>query len=361
MTYLADKDIRARLVDINFECRLGDYPFQPDRQIGPASVDIRIDTKFWKVKRAPGKWWRLGPFNRFGADNIIDLRHHDIHEAQPALHWQQVDLAVGETLILQPGESVMARTYEIFSMPVGLAGKFAARVSYSRLGLLIHCGNDFINPGWRGQHPLQLVNLSGLPIRIAPLFPVAQLTFVQLTQDSDQRYGPGERYWHDDGGPSKWWRDELVRELVDRHGQDNLPRAVSNQLNQAIRDELFTDDQLLRLVSFRDSLAPSRFTTGVDLLTEFARREGRSHKLRRFSRTTMAAVSGLLWTTAIASLFAQPYGWLHVVFFVLSVLSSPFAITAAWRGPLDRPFLTSDSERYQRELRTRNSTRRDDE
>lgn len=361
MAYLADKDIRERLDDISFECRLADYPFQPDRQIGPASVDIRIDTKFWKVKRAPRKWWLPRPLKRFGANDIIDLRHHDIHEAQPALHWQQLDLAVGETLILQPGESIMARTYEVFSMPAGLAGKFAARVSYSRLGLLIHCGNDFINPGWRGQHPLQLVNLSGLPIRIAPLFPVAQLTFVQLTQDSDQVYGPGERYWHDDGGPSKWWRDEIVRELVDRHGQDNLPRAVSDQLNQAIRDELFTDEQLLRLVSFRDSLAPSRFTTGADLLTAFARREQSLHRRRRFLRTTIVAVSGLLWTTAAASLFAQPYGWLHVVSFALALLSSPFMIAAVWRGPLDRPFLTSDSERYQREIRAGVSARQDDD
>ncbi len=351
--YLADIDIRQRLGDIDFEGRLADFPFDPEKQIGAASVDIRVDTKFWVTKTPSRTWWRSSRSpKKYRERDIVDLRHHDIHEAQPFLHWQQRDLAVGETIVLQPGESVMGRTYETFSMPEGLAGKFAARVSYSRLGLLIHCGNDFINPGWRGQHPLQLVNLSGLPIRIAPLFPVAQLSFVQLSQPSRKIYGPGDRYWHDDGGPSKWWRDELVRELVARHGQDNLPRAVSDQLNEAIRAESFTDDQLSRLIDFRDSLNPSRFTTAEDLLDAFARVEKRTARRRAFIRGLVLAAAALLWGTVAASAFVLPYGWLHLVVLALALAVTPVAI-ALWPGSDWRPFLPPDAAEVRRALRGR--------
>ncbi|WP_412769037.1 MULTISPECIES: dCTP deaminase [Micromonospora] len=323
--YLADVDIRAHLDDINFECRLPEHPFSPDVQIGPASVDIRIDTVFWEAKRKnPRRWRSSRSGRRWRAEDVVDLRRHDVYEAQPTLHWRQRRLAPGETLVVNPGESIMARTYEEFSMPKGMAGKLAARVSYSRLGLLVHCGNDFMNPGWRGHHPLQLVNLSGLPIRIAPLFPVAQLSFVRLTQLSEQVYGEGERYMHDDGGPSKWWRDSLVRDVVSAYGQDNLPRSVSDRINGVIANGAFSDEQLVRMLAFRESVTVSRFTSGSDFISEFAERELARKRRRQKWRVIKLGAPPLLFGATLGSLFERPYDWLHLGLAVATLVS--FAI-----------------------------------
>ncbi|MFC3495940.1 dCTP deaminase [Glycomyces rhizosphaerae] len=345
--YLADVDIRAHLNEINFSCRLPQHPFNPDLQIGPASVDIRIDTVFWVPKRKPPRRWsRTSSEKRWRSADIVDLRRQDVYETQPTLHWRQRRLAPGDTIVINPGESIMARTYEEFSMPEGMAGKLSARVSYSRLGLLVHCGNDFMNPGWRGHHPLQLVNLSGLPIRIAPLFPVAQLCFVTLTQPSSRIYGEGERYMHDDGGPSKWWRDALVQEVVDAYGQDNLPRSVSDYINQAIADGLFSDEQLIRLLEFRESVAVSRFTSGSDFLGEFAEKERNARKRRQVWRGIKLGSLPILLGASLGLLSVQPYGWLHFGFILATVLSLLFASHEIFAQQSEDFFLPQDWRAY---------------
>ena len=315
--YLSDVDIRTRLTEINFECRYTEHPFNAQEQIGPASVDLRVDNVFWMPKRSQVGLPRSAR-RRLRASDVVDLRGHDVYEAQPKLHWERKVLNPGETILLKPGEGIMARTYEQFTVPPGLAGKLSARVSYARLGLLIHCGSDFLNPGFRGRQPLQLVNLSGLPIRLAPFFPVAQLSFVQLTSPSEQLYGEGDRYWHDDGGPSKWWQDGVVKRIIGAYGQDNLPRPVSDGVNAVIREGAFTDDQLVRLLDYRGSTQVAGLTSGDDFIDGFAQAE--SSRARRFSAWTSIGIAAtpVLASAFVGSLFT-PWSTLHWALFGLLV------------------------------------------
>lgn len=305
--YLSDNDIRMYLDLFRFECRLEKHPFLPESQIGPASVDLRIDTVFWQVNKKTRRWGGLTLGLQGRRPETIDLRQQDIYEAQPALHWRRKDLAPGDTFVLRPGESIMGRTYEMFSIPPGMAGKLSSRVSYSRMGLLIHCGNDFMNPGWRGHQPLQLVNLSGLPIRIGPLFPVAQVSFVPLTSLSAKIYQNTDSYMNDDGGPSKWWRDTAVKRLIEDHGQDNLPRPVSDVINRYIRFGLFSDFQLQRLITFRDSARVDSYTDGHVFLEKFAFLEQQERTRRRFQKYAVTVIFPLLAVPIGNTIWESPY------------------------------------------------------
>lgn len=184
-----------------------------------------------------------------------------------------------------------------------------------------HCGNDFMNPGWRGHQPLQLVNMSGLPIRIAPLFPVAQLSFVRLTQLSDGVYKEGERYMNDDGGPSKWWRDALVRNVVNAYGQDNLPRSVSDRINGVIAAGAFSDEQLVRLLDFRESAVVARFTDGTQFISEFAEKELSSKRRSQVQRALKLGSSPILIGAFLGSLFVFPLTLLHLAIAIAMVAS----------------------------------------
>lgn len=111
---------------------------------------------------------------------------------------------------------LLGRTYDSFTIPPTLAGKLEGRSSFARMGLATHCSADFINPGYRGKMPLQLVNFGRTTIRLVPFVPICQLIFIQVSSHPERLYGERElssKYMDDDGGPSYWWRDKRVKEL----------------------------------------------------------------------------------------------------------------------------------------------------
>ncbi|MEV6449163.1 hypothetical protein [Amycolatopsis sp. NPDC051716] len=318
--YLADKGIIRNLEKINFECRIGDQPFRPEVQIRSCSVDLRLDTVFWRVRK------KVGRTRRLQKRNIVDLRNHTLHEAAPRYHWERLVLQPGETYVLWPGDSLMGRTYECYSIPVGFAGKLSGRNSYSRMGLSVHCGGDFMNPGWRGHQPLQLVNFSKLPIRVTPLLPVVQLSFVKLTEYSDRVYGgPEDKYMLDDGGPSYWWRDEIVKELAQSYGEDNVPDSVRRRLNLAIRSEAFTPDQLYRFKNYFDRRALYEISSADDLLVNFSAEEEKRQNMRTWIRRITCGGAGVLIGGSIGAIIQHPYTFWHWIIWVATLV---FALAA---------------------------------
>jgi deoxycytidine triphosphate deaminase len=100
----------------------------------------------------------------------------------PRRHWRKILLGAGESIKLRPGEMILGRTFEAFSIPRSCAGKLEGRSSFARMGLAIHCSADFINPAWRGRMPLQLTNLGASSIRSCTLP-------TNLSADADQAFG----------------------------------------------------------------------------------------------------------------------------------------------------------------------------
>ncbi len=165
--YLIDKEIRAILNELEIEASYPGFEFSADDQIQPCSIDIRLSNIFWMpVARKP--YW-----NPFGQRQTVDLRKSKLAEMSPRKHWRSLTLDPNECLTIKPGQMLLGRTYERFTVPPNIAGQIIGRSSFARMGLSVHCSSGFINPGWQGHMPLQRVNNGPHIIKVFPFYQFA--------------------------------------------------------------------------------------------------------------------------------------------------------------------------------------------
>ncbi|HEY2282112.1 MAG TPA: dCTP deaminase [Solirubrobacteraceae bacterium] len=332
--YLTDRDIRVLSDEMGLTGPNPEHPFEPDRQIQPCSIDLRISNVFWKPRRRRRLWRRI-----LGREIVIDLRRSNIHDLDALRDWKRVEVNEGQHVTLKPGHMIMGRVYERFKMPVSCAGKIEGRSSFARLGLAIHCTGDFINPGWEGYMPLQLTNLGPYPLRLAPYFSICQLMLVRLSGEPEKSYGDENlrsKYINDDGGPSLWWRDARVEQLQKRLGSSNATEAIRQQIVDRVRFE--NTAVIARLQRDLDHKRVNQIENADQVLGDFAGRE----KRRRLTDNVFLALPLLLGATALAGIFA-PFGVWLVVFVVLFVASLIPAFLAFERR--DDGYLGADKAR----------------
>ena len=147
-------------------------PFQ-DVQIQPASVDLRLDDRFLRFR--PGV-------------DLLDIREND-GGAYLRQRMEEFFLEPGEPLDLPPGEVIFGQVYEQMYIGEGLSGRIEGRSRVARMGLSVHCTGAYINPGYYGAMPLQLVNHAPCPVRIYPYVSICQLILVRLTGEPQRHYG----------------------------------------------------------------------------------------------------------------------------------------------------------------------------
>ena len=220
--YLIDEEILAKLDELNFECDNDRQCFDVSNQIQPCSIDLRLDSVFWKPKR-----------------NIksIDLRKSKLLDLSPRRYYYEMALKEGEYIAIKPGEFILGRVYEKFTMPNDCAGNLVGRSSISRLGLGVNISGGFINPGWKGHMPLQLINYSRTTIKIYPFVPICQLTLINLSKTPSRLYGVQElqsKYMEDDGGPSYWWRDKRIKSLQETFQQKDIALNIQENILTAL-------------------------------------------------------------------------------------------------------------------------------
>jgi deoxycytidine triphosphate deaminase len=265
--YVCDHQLRALLPQLAIGIEDGAESFNPDDQIQPASIDFRLSHVFWK------------PLRRFG----LDLRRSRLLEIQPRRYYRRVQLKPGETITIRPFELLLGRTLEEFSIPNDCAGDLTGRSSFARLGLMVNATGGFINPGWRGRMPLQLVNLSPNPIRLVPGLPICQVRFTKLSGVPEKPYGHPDlesKYLDDDGGPSYWWRDKRIRrlhaalaeKLVEERIQQEISRLVGSREPEVI-ERMEAEVSRLRVHEMQSADA---------VLERFAESEDRRRSLRRW-------------------------------------------------------------------------------
>jgi deoxycytidine triphosphate deaminase len=240
-----------------------------------------------------------------------------VHALDPLRDWKRYELAEGETLTIKPGGVLMGRVHERFRIPGNLAGKIEGRSSFARLGLAVHCTGDFINPGWEGFMPLQLVNCGPYPIRITPYLAVCQLVLVQLSATPERTYGDPDlksKYENDEGGPSKWFRDASVRRLQERLGEVDTSERMQQEIVAKVR---FADVEVLdRFDRFVAARRLGDLENATDLLDQFASREDR----RRLLDAVAIGSVALFLSADLGSLFV-PFGAPHLVLILLTILS----------------------------------------
>jgi dCTP deaminase len=178
---LSDTDIRRRL-------DVGDLVVEPlddpELQIQPASVDLRLGREFLEFERTN-----------------IPCIHPDSD--------QEVDEYVAETVIdanaefiLHPGDFVLGTTKERVEIPPDLLAHVEGRSSLGRLAVVIHATAGVVDPGYRGQITLELSNLGTAPVALRPGMRVSQLIFTELKSPAERPYGSerGSKY-QDQRGP----------------------------------------------------------------------------------------------------------------------------------------------------------------
>ena len=94
---------------------------------------------------------------------------------QPASY----DLRVGGDFVLPPGMCTLVSTLERVVMPSDLAATLRCRSSFGRRGVVLTAG--FVDPGFRGQLTLCLVNMGAEHLTLRKNDRVVQMIFHQVT------------------------------------------------------------------------------------------------------------------------------------------------------------------------------------
>ncbi|HOT03748.1 MAG TPA: dCTP deaminase [Methanolinea sp.] len=94
---------------------------------------------------------------------------------QPASY----DLRVGGDFVLPPGICTLVSTLERVELPSDLAATLRCRSSFGRRGIVLTAG--FVDPGFRGQLTLCLVNMGAEHLTLRKNDRVVQIIFHQVT------------------------------------------------------------------------------------------------------------------------------------------------------------------------------------
>ncbi|MFW6067228.1 MAG: dCTP deaminase [Myxococcota bacterium] len=186
---LSDRDLRARL-------DAGDVVLDPladpDLQIQPASVDLRLAAQFvtYRLPHVP----------------CIDARDPRSVEE----YTETIEIPEGGGFVLQPGEFALGSTLERVRVPPDLVARVEGRSSIGRLAVVVHATAGFIDPGFEGRITLELSNLGRCAVKLYPGMRISQIVFHTLSSPADRPYGPGRgsKYQGQQGPvPSRIGRD----------------------------------------------------------------------------------------------------------------------------------------------------------
>jgi len=155
----------------------------PELQIQPASIDVRLGKRFLEFQHA----------------NIPCIHPTDQTEVEEYVSETYVES--DEEFILHPGDFVLGTTKERVEVPPDLVAQVEGRSSLGRLAVVVHATAGFIDPGFHGRVTLELSNLGETPVALTPDMRISQLVFTELSSPAERPYGAarGSKYQDQDG------------------------------------------------------------------------------------------------------------------------------------------------------------------
>ena len=178
---LSDADIRRRLAEGDLVVEPLD---DPQLQIQPASVDLRLGREFLEFRRT----------------NIPCIHPEDEREVDEYV--EETYVGENQEFILHPGDFVLGTTKERVEIPDDLLAHVEGRSSLGRLAIVIHATAGIVDPGYRGQITLELSNLGTAPVSLTPDMRISQLIFTELKTPAEEPYGSGRgSKYQDQRGP----------------------------------------------------------------------------------------------------------------------------------------------------------------
>lgn len=174
---LSDVDIKKSIKDK----RLSFSPILENGQIGPASIDLKLD----------------GTFKIFNTSSIslVDVKHS---VSKDYLH--EVARSVEEPFIIHPNDFVLASTKERITVGDDLVVRVEGKSSLARIGILVHTAG-FIDPGFEGMITLEISNQSNVAVALYPDMFICQIAVHQMTSRAKEPYNKrkGSLYMHQKG------------------------------------------------------------------------------------------------------------------------------------------------------------------
>jgi dCTP deaminase len=179
---LSDRDIRARLAKGDLVVEPLD---DPDLQIQPASVDLRLGGEFLVFRHT------LVPY----------LDPLDPARTERSDYTETIKVGDDGVFVLHPGEFALGTTLERVGIPADLVARVDGRSSLGRLAIVVHSTAGFVDPGFRGKITLELSNLGRIPVALRPRMRICQLSFETTSSAAERPYGParGSKYQDQDG------------------------------------------------------------------------------------------------------------------------------------------------------------------
>ena len=149
---------------------IGIDPFD-ERYVGPASVDLHLDSQFRVFKR------------------VRDIFHVTEEAAYEDVS-EIVEVGEGDYFVLMPGETCHGLTRERIRLPDDLCGWLHGRSRFARLGLLVHLTAPLVQPGVNNQQALEMNNAGPMPLALRPGTALCQIVFETCvgTAHYDGRY-----------------------------------------------------------------------------------------------------------------------------------------------------------------------------
>lgn len=182
---LSDVDIKKYIgkgIEIYTEHENDELKFDLDKQLQLASIDLRFRNEFKKFKDGIS-----------GSINYEMLKNRE--------YTMPFEIANNEKLKVKPGEVIFTTTLETVKISNDFGGIITGRSSIARLGVMVHCCQEFINPGQCAPIALQITNLGKYPVELDMRFPICKLVLFKLSSPSSKSYSKMT---------SSKYRDEVV-------------------------------------------------------------------------------------------------------------------------------------------------------
>lgn len=174
---LSDRDVERYFGNgINiFTSESGNLKFDLKKQLQLGSVDLRFRHEY----------------KRFKLEEDTKVLTYDMLKNHS--YTQPYELKQGEKLSIRPGEIILTTSLEIVQLSEEFAGLITGRSSIARLGIMVHCCQEYIKPGHGQSIPLQIINLSPYTVELDLAVPICQIIFFKLLTPASGKYIDGER------------------------------------------------------------------------------------------------------------------------------------------------------------------------
>lgn len=176
---LSDMDIRE-FWKKGIEIEVADYQnysFDFDKQLQHGSVDLRFRHDYKKISVPKGE---VLTFEK--------MKNHNYTISD--------EVKGNNKIILEPGEMILTTTMETVRLSEDFAGIITGRSSIARLGIMVHCCQEFINPGHGQTIPLQIINVAPCSVELDLEILICQLIIFKLRTPSAEKYSTaaGSKY-----------------------------------------------------------------------------------------------------------------------------------------------------------------------